>query len=86
MGWLFGQLGDAGIEIPETFDLKGIMKLLAWVFGLTWANIRNGSCSRSARRPMAAIERGVEIFQMIASRASPASGTCSSRSSATSRR
>ena len=41
MGWLFGQLANAGIELPETFDLKGIIKLLASIFGLTWANIRN---------------------------------------------
>ena len=41
MGWLFGALAEAGIELPDTFDLKGIVKLLASIFGLTWANIRN---------------------------------------------
>ena len=41
MSWLFGALAEGGIELPDTFDLKGIIKLLASIFGLTWANIRN---------------------------------------------
>jgi|GEM_PF-2625160 len=65
LGWLFGQLGDAGIEIPDTFDLKGVVKLLASVFGLTWANIRNRLVRQIGETAMAAVERGVEIFQVI---------------------
>lgn len=67
MGWLFGQLGDAGIEIPDTFDIKGIIKLLASIFGLTWANIRNRIVKQIGEKAMAAIEKGVDIFQKIAS-------------------
>ena len=29
MCWLFGALAEGGIELPETFDLKGVIKLLA---------------------------------------------------------
>lgn len=65
MGWLFGQLGDAGIELPDTFDLKGIVKLLASIFGLTWANIRNRIVMQIGEKAMAAVEKGVEIFQVI---------------------
>ncbi|RXZ47043.1 hypothetical protein, partial [Agromyces binzhouensis] len=65
MGWLFGQLGEAGIEIPDTFDLKGVVKLLASVFGLTWANIRNRLVRQIGETAMAAVERGVEVFQVI---------------------
>jgi len=67
MGWLFGQLGDAGIEIPDTFDIKGIIKLLASIFGLTWANIRNRIVKQIGEKAMAAVEKGVDIFQKIAS-------------------
>ncbi|KRA32425.1 MULTISPECIES: phage tail protein [unclassified Nocardioides] len=67
MGWLFGQLGEAGIEIPDTFDVKGIIKLLASIFGLTWANIRNRIAKQIGEKAMAAIEKGVDIFQKIAS-------------------
>jgi hypothetical protein len=67
MGWLFGQLGNAGIEIPDTFDIKGIIKLLASIFGLTWANIRNRIAKQIGEKAMSAIEKGVDIFQKIAS-------------------
>lgn len=65
MGWLFGQLGDAGIELPDTFDLKGIVKLLASIFGLTWANIRTRIVMQIGEKAMAAVEKGVEIFTII---------------------
>ena len=65
MGWLFGQLGDAGIEIPDTFDLKGVVQLIASVFGLTWANIRNRIVLQIGDKAMAAVESGVEVFQVI---------------------
>ena len=67
MGWLFGQLANAGIELPETFDLKGIIKLLASIFGLTWANIKNRIIMQIGKKAMDAIEAGVDIFQKLAS-------------------
>jgi hypothetical protein len=66
MSWLFGALGEAGVELPDTFDLKGIIKLLASIFGLTWANIRNRIIKQIGAKAMAAAEKGVEIFQIIA--------------------
>ena len=65
MGWLFGQLGNAGIELPETFDLKGIIKLLASIFGLTWANIKNRIIMQIGKKAMDAVEAGVDIFQKL---------------------
>lgn len=65
MGWLFGQLGDAGIELPDTFDLKGIVKLLASIFGLTWANIRTRIVMQIGEKAMGLVEKGVEIFSII---------------------
>lgn len=63
MSWLFGALAEAGIELPETFEVKGIIKLLASIFGLTWANVRSRIVKRIGERAMGAIETGVEIFQ-----------------------
>lgn len=40
MGWLFGELGKAGIEMPKSFDIKGILGLVMSLLGLTWAAIR----------------------------------------------
>ncbi|MGY2746754.1 phage tail protein [Arthrobacter sp. UYCu723] len=67
MGWLFGALAEGGVELPDTFDIKGIIKLLASIFGLTWANIRNRLVKQIGEKAMAAVEKGVEIFQVIAS-------------------
>ena len=65
LSWLFGALAEGGIELPDTFDLKGIIKLLASIFGLTWTNIRNRIVKQIGEKAMAAIEKGVEIFQVI---------------------
>ena len=66
MSWLFGTLAQSGVELPETFDLKGVIKLLASVFGLTWTNIRNRLVKQIGEKAMGAAEKGVEIFQIIA--------------------
>ena len=65
LSWLFGALAEGGIELPDTFDLKGVIKLLASIFGLTWTNIRNRIVKQIGEKAMAAIEKGVEIFQVI---------------------
>ena len=39
-GWLLGNLAAAGIEIPDTFDVKGILKMIMSILGLTWASVR----------------------------------------------
>ena len=63
MSWLFGALAEGGVELPDKFDLQGIIKLLASLFGLTWRNIRNRLVKQIGEKAMAAIEKGVEIFQ-----------------------
>lgn len=66
MGWLFGALAEAGVELPESFDIKGIIKLLASIFGLTWTNIRNRLVKQIGEKAMGAVEKGVQIFQVFA--------------------
>ena len=66
MSWLFGALAEGGVELPKSFDLKGIIGFLASIFGLTWANIRNRIVKQIGEKAMGAVEKGVEIFQVIA--------------------
>jgi hypothetical protein len=40
MSWLLGTAGEAGIQLPAKFDVRGIVLLIASLLGLTWANIR----------------------------------------------
>ena len=65
MSWLFGALAEAGIELPDSFDLKGIIKLLASIFGLTWTNIRTRLVKQIGEKAMGAVEKGVEIFSVL---------------------
>lgn len=39
--WITAPLGDAGVYIPKSFDLREIVKLVLSVLGLTWQNIRS---------------------------------------------
>ena len=65
MGWLLGELADAGITMPESFDLKGILSLVAQVLGLTWANFRSRAAKLLGEPVVAMIEQGADVFQKI---------------------
>ena len=64
MAWLFGALASAGIQIPESFDLKGIIKLVMQVMGLTYQNFRARAVKIIGEPIVAAMETAVEIFQI----------------------
>lgn len=64
-GWLFGALAEAGIEIPEKFDLKGIIGLLLSLLGLTWTSIRTRIVNVVGDKAMNAIEKGVDFVKVI---------------------
>jgi hypothetical protein len=66
MGWLLGELGAAGIQLPETFDVKGILHFVAQILGLTWENIRARAVEMLGPEVVAMIEQGVGMFQKIA--------------------
>jgi hypothetical protein len=63
--WLFGALAEAGIEIPEKFDLKGVISLLLSLLGLTWTNIRGRIVKAVGEPAMKAIETGVDFVKAI---------------------
>ncbi|HVF06821.1 MAG TPA: hypothetical protein VNA20_18435 [Frankiaceae bacterium] len=65
--WLFGALAEAGIEIPESLDLKGIVKLILSVLGLTWATIRARIVKHVPEQVMATLEKTVDFIQLILS-------------------
>ncbi|GAA0686258.1 hypothetical protein GCM10010193_45170 [Kitasatospora atroaurantiaca] len=63
--WLFGQLSAGGIEIPETFDAKGIIKLVLSILGLTWANIRSRIVRQIPEPAMRALETSFEMVKIL---------------------
>lgn len=65
IGWLTGQLGSAGITMPESFDLKGIFSLVTQVLGLTWQNIRSRAVKILGEKAVAVLEKASDIVLML---------------------
>jgi hypothetical protein len=66
MSWLFGTLAKAGITLPDSFDIKGVISLLADLFGLTWSNIRTRLVKAVGERAVGVLEKTVNIFSTLA--------------------
>ncbi|MGY1829093.1 DUF4157 domain-containing protein [Geodermatophilus sp. SYSU D01180] len=56
IGWLTGTLGSAGITVPQTFDLFGMLDLARQVLGLTWERIRAKAVKLIGERNVARLE------------------------------
>ena len=65
IGWLTGAMGDAGLQLPEKFDLKGIFSLMLQILGLTWTSIRTKLAKRVGEKVVAAAEKGVDIIKRV---------------------
>nr|WP_136251102.1 hypothetical protein [Ningiella ruwaisensis] len=67
LGWLTGALSDIPINFPERLDFKGIISLIAQILGLTFENVKARIIRRfpPAERVFDAIERGMEVIQLI---------------------
>ena len=65
MEWIFGALSGAGLEIPETFDLKGILSLLLQVLGLTYANFRARAAAIVGETVVNALEQAAGVFKIF---------------------
>ena len=65
MGWLFGALAETGIELPQTFDIKGILSLILQVLGLTYQNIRKRIASIVGEGVVSKIEAMSDILQLL---------------------
>ena len=59
MGWLFGALAEGGIELPDKFDLKGIIKLSLAVRPDVAPTSATGIVKQIGEKAMAAVEKGV---------------------------
>ncbi|WP_326733622.1 phage tail protein [Streptomyces sp. NBC_01022] len=68
VSWLLGTAVKAGLELPQKFDMKGIIQLIGSLLGLTWDSIK----ARVSRKgvpdeAMAAVETSVPVAKSIAS-------------------
>lgn len=65
MDWLFGAVAEAGLTMPDNFDLKGILDLVMQVLGLTKDAFRARAVELLGEPVVNAIETGVEIFKIV---------------------
>ncbi len=57
MGWLFGTLASAGIEIPSEFSLRAIIGLILQILGITRDRLRTKVVRIVGERNVAVVER-----------------------------
>lgn len=65
MDWLFGALAGAGLTLPDTFDLKGIVSIVLQVMGLTYANFRARAVAIIGEPIVAGLEQAAEVFKIV---------------------
>ncbi|WP_222271572.1 hypothetical protein [Modestobacter marinus] len=71
MDWLFGALGKAGITMPETLDLQGIVSIALQVLGLTYANFRARAVKIVGEPVVSALEKTAEVFTILVTEGVP---------------
>lgn len=65
MDWLFGALAGAGLKMPETFDLQGIVSIVLQVLGLTYENFRARAVKILGEPIVSALEKTAEVFTIL---------------------
>jgi hypothetical protein len=65
MAWLFGSLGEAGIEVPKDLSLGSILKLVLQILGITYARIREKAVKLLGERAVALIEQVAGFIKVL---------------------
>jgi hypothetical protein len=65
IAWLTGPVARAGIQMPEQWDLRGIIWFVLQILGLTWPNIRQKLVRLMGERPVAMLEAGFQLLMEI---------------------
>ena len=68
MGWLFGTMAGAGIELPDKLDFKGIVSIALQILGLTYANFRAilvKKLGKKGEEKVAFLEKSVEVVKIL---------------------
>lgn len=63
--WLTGAVAEAGIQLPDTWDLAGIFSLVMQILGLTYENIRAQAVEVLGEETVSALEGTFEIFRVM---------------------
>jgi hypothetical protein len=65
LAWLLGTASTAGLRLPTSFDVLGILMMIAMLLGLSWANIRGRLARRVPNQALVAAETAVPIVAQV---------------------
>jgi hypothetical protein len=65
LGWLLGSGVSGGLQLPTTFDILGILVMIAALLGISWPNIRAKLARRVSPKVMTAAETGKDAIPMV---------------------
>lgn len=65
IAWLTGPVARAGIQMPERWDLRGVIWFVLQILGLTWERIRGKLVNLLGERAVGMLEAGFQLFQEI---------------------
>lgn len=68
IGWLTGAIARSGLQMPERWDLRGIIFFVLQILGLTWARVREKLVRLLGERVVAGLETGFQLLQEIRER------------------
>jgi len=61
LSWLLGTAATAGIQLPTSFDILGILLMIASLLGLTWVNVRARLVRKVPEPVVAAAETAIPL-------------------------
>lgn len=59
--WITGQMGDAGIVLPEKFDFKGILSIILQILGISIQNMKEIAKKVIGEKYVTMLEKGVDL-------------------------
>ncbi|MFJ7217695.1 phosphotransferase [Amycolatopsis sp. NPDC098790] len=65
LAWLLGTAATAGLQLPATFDIAGILVLIATLLGISWPNIRSRLVRKAPEKAVAAAEVSVPVLVQV---------------------
>lgn len=68
IAWLAGPVARSGIQIPERWDLRGIIWFILQILGLTWARVREKLVRLMGERAVTMLEAGFQLIVDIRER------------------
>ncbi|HWO67264.1 MAG TPA: phosphotransferase [Umezawaea sp.] len=65
LAWLLGTAATAGLQIPTTFDVVGILLMIAGLLGISWPNIRSRLVRKVPEKAVLAAETAVPMLAQV---------------------